>query len=97
MTQDAAFSDDAGPADGGGGWAALAAAMAPHLAQAAGPGAKPVSIALELAGPAADASVAFACRAWVERATRTLVFLGAEARGADGALAASATAVFRRS
>ena len=36
-------------------------------------------------------------KAWVERATRSLVFAQAELRGADGALAASASAVFRRS
>jgi acyl-coenzyme A thioesterase PaaI-like protein len=35
-------------------------------------------------------------RAWVERATRSLVFAQGELRRADGALAASASAVFRR-
>ena len=54
-----------------------------------------MSVALEVARPEADRAE-LSCRAWVERATRTLVFLGAEARTADGALAASATAVFRR-
>ncbi len=76
-------------------WSSLAAALAPHLSQAAGPSACPVSVALEFTGLHVDAD-ALACRAWVERATRTLVFLGAEARTGEGALAGSATAVFRR-
>lgn len=84
---------DADP--GAGAWADLAAVLAPHLARAAGPRARPVSVALELTRVEAGAS-ALAGRAWVEHTTRTLVFLGAEARTADGALAAAATAVFRR-
>lgn len=35
-------------------------------------------------------------KAWVERATRSLVFTQGELRRPDGALAASASAVFRR-
>lgn len=35
-------------------------------------------------------------KAWIERATRSLVFAQAELRRPDGALAASASAVFRR-
>jgi hypothetical protein len=35
-------------------------------------------------------------KAWIERATRSLVFAQGELRGADGRLAASASAVFRR-
>ena len=88
-----AAGDAAG--DAGSGWTAAAAALAPHLAEAAGPGAKPVSIALEIAAQDLDAK-SLVARAWVERATRTLVFLGAEARTPGGALAATATAVFRR-
>ena len=36
-------------------------------------------------------------KAWIERATRSLVFAQGELRRPDGALAASASAVFRRS
>ena len=36
------------------------------------------------------------CRAWIERATRSLMFVQAEARNGEGALAAAASAVFRR-
>lgn len=35
-------------------------------------------------------------KGWVERATRSLVFVQAELRRADGGLAASASAIFRR-
>ena len=35
-------------------------------------------------------------KAWVERGTRSLVFAQGELRRPDGALAASASAVFRR-
>ncbi len=80
----------------GEGWARVAAALAPHLADAAGADASPVSVALELGAASVSPDEPLACRAWVERATRTLVFLGAEARAADGGLVASATAVFRR-
>ena len=95
MNEDAAPAPGARLASERDDWSALAAALAPHLAQAAGAGAHPVSIALDLAGALVGPD-GLACQAWVERATRTLVFLGAEARTADGALAASATAVFRR-
>ena len=36
-------------------------------------------------------------KAWIERATRSLIFAQAELRRADGGLAASGSAIFRRS
>ena len=85
------MTDAAAPPD----WTAMALALARPLAQAAGAGTTPVSIALEFASVGASPE-GLESRAWVERGTRTLLFLGAEARTADGALAAAATAVFRR-
>lgn len=75
-------------------WAELAAGFAPVLAQAAGPGAFLVSVTLEVAKAAPAGPPRFAGR--LERATRTLAFVSGEARGADGALQASASAVFTR-
>lgn len=72
---------------------AAAAALEPALLEAAGPGAACVSVSLEFGAPARGGSLAV--EAWVERATRTLVFAAAEAR-ADGAVVAAASAVFRR-
>lgn len=76
------------------GLGALATAMEPALLEAAGPGASCVSISLEFArtpGPGALLHV----EAWVERATRTLVFVAGEAR-AEGHAAGTASALFSR-
>ena len=72
--------------------AALAAILEPALVEAAGAGAVCVSVSLEFAGRPAPGS-ALQIDAWVERATRTLVFAAAEAR-AEGELAGAASAVF---
>ena len=74
-------------------WPELAAGLAPLLQEAAGPGASAASVNLNLA--AAEPG-ALRLSAWAERATRTLVFLSAEARNEAGGLVAVATAVFRR-
>ena len=72
--------------------ASTAALLEDALREIAGPGAEPTSLIVDY-GPAA---VPCGAKAWVERATRTLVFAQAEARSADGALVAAASAVFRR-
>ncbi|MGR4862676.1 hypothetical protein [Caulobacter sp. LARHSG274] len=76
--------------------ASTAALLEDALRQIAGPGAAAASLIVDY-GPA-EALAAQDCgvKAWVERATRSLVFAQAEARSADGALVAAASAVFRK-
>lgn len=64
------------------------------LRRIAGPDALPASITIDYGAPAGEA--ASDARAWIERATRSLVFAQAELRAADGELVAAASAVFRR-
>jgi acyl-coenzyme A thioesterase PaaI-like protein len=72
----------------------LAAQLESVLRKAAGEGTALASMTVDYgAGP--DESD-LAPKAWVERATRSLVFAQGELRRADGGLAASASAVFRR-
>lgn len=78
-----------------GGPAAAAALLEPLLATAAGPGAEPVSLTLDY-GPGPRAGDPVVVEAWVDRATRTLVFAHARLLTAGGVLAASGSAVFRR-
>jgi acyl-coenzyme A thioesterase PaaI-like protein len=86
LRQDAAFP---------GGPAAAATLLEPLLASAAGVGAEPVSLTLDYGRtPAAGDPVVV--EAWVDRATRTLVFAHARLTTATGDLAASGSAVFRR-
>ncbi|WP_374573578.1 PaaI family thioesterase [Phenylobacterium sp.] len=76
--------------------AAPAALLEPALAEVSGPGAEPVSLTLDYAG-AARAGVSVVVEAWVDRATRTLVFAHGRLLAAeDGALVATGSAVFRR-
>lgn len=82
------------PADGPCGLGAIATAFEPVLLEAAGPGASCVSVSLELA-QTPPAGARLTVEAWVERATRTLVFAAAEAH-ADGVRAASTSAIFSR-
>lgn len=72
----------------------LAAQLETVLRKAAGDDAALASMTVDYAGQAGDG--ALEPKAWVERATRSLVFAQGELRRADGALAASASAVFRR-
>lgn len=75
---------------------AAAAVMLQPLLDALTDGARPVSLALDYgqAGAAGDAVVV---EAWIDRATRTLVFAhGRLTRAADGVLIASGSAVFSR-
>ncbi len=64
------------------------------LRQAAGEGTALASMTVDY-GPSSD-EAALEPKAWIERATRSLVFAQGELRRADGGLAASASAVFRR-
>ncbi len=72
----------------------LAAQLESVLRKAAGEGTALASMTVDYAGDAADSGLE--PKAWVERATRSLVFAQGELRHPDGALAASASAVFRR-
>ena len=69
-----------------------AALLEDALRQAAGTDAEPASMIIDYAA----AGPVSAHRAWIERATRSLVFAQAEARTEDGNLVAAASAVFRR-
>lgn len=75
--------------------AAHARLLQPLLAEAVGPGAEPVSLTLDYGAPVA-AGEPVGLEAWVDRATRTLVFAHARIVTAAGAMAASGSAVFRR-
>jgi acyl-coenzyme A thioesterase PaaI-like protein len=72
----------------------LAAQLETVLRKAAGEGTALASMTVDYAGEAGAADLA--SKAWVERATRSLVFAQGELRRPDGGLAASASAVFRR-
>ena len=76
------------------GMGVLVTAMEPALLEAAGPGATCVSVSLEFAKPPQMGTV-LTVEAWVERATRTLVFAAAEARS-DGHASGVASAIFSR-
>lgn len=71
----------------------LSAQMEAALREVAGEGAALTSLTVDFA-EAADG--ALEPKAWVERATRSLVFAQGELRRPNGSLAASASAVFRR-
>ena len=73
---------------------ALAMAVEPALLEAAGPDVSCVSISLEFARTP-ERGALLHVEAWVERATRTLVFVAAEAK-ADGQSTGSASAIFSR-
>ncbi|KRA56323.1 hypothetical protein ASD79_18390 [Caulobacter sp. Root655] len=77
--------------------ASTASLLETALRDVAGPAALPTSITIDYGALAHEAALAApAARAWVERSTRSLVFVQAEVRAADGALVAAASAVFRR-
>jgi acyl-coenzyme A thioesterase PaaI-like protein len=64
------------------------------LRKAAGEGAALTSLTVDYGAEGATDDLT--AKAWIERATRSLVFAQAELRRPDGALVASALAVFRR-
>lgn len=78
--------------------ASFSAQLESVLRQAAGEGTALASMNVDY-GPSSEGNAtegALEPKAWVERATRSLVFAQGELRRADGRLAASASAVFRR-
>jgi len=75
--------------------AACAALLEPALARASGEDVAAVSLTLDYGAPVA-AGEEVTVEAWIDRATRTLVFAHGRVVKADGALAASGSAVFRR-
>jgi acyl-coenzyme A thioesterase PaaI-like protein len=76
--------------------AAGAALLEPLMDQAAGPGATSVSLSLDFGVPA-KAGDEVVTEAWVERATRTLVFVhGRITLAGDEALVLTASGVYRR-
>ena len=72
----------------------LSAQLESVLRKAAGEGTSLASMTVDYGAQASTDDLE--PKAWVERATRSLVFAQAELRHPDGALAASASAVFRR-
>lgn len=75
--------------------AACAALLEPALARASGEDVAAVSLTLDYGAPV-QAGEEVTVEAWIDRATRTLVFAHGRVVKADGALAASGSAVFRR-
>lgn len=73
----------------------LSAQLESALRKAAGDGVALTSLTVDFASGEA-AMGALESRGWVERSTRSLVFAQGELRCPNGALAASASAVFRR-
>jgi acyl-coenzyme A thioesterase PaaI-like protein len=72
----------------------LATQMEAALRDVAGTDTRPSSLTIDY-GPDGE-NDDLAVRAWVERATRSLVFAQGEARRRNGTLAAAGSAVFRR-
>ncbi|UAL10389.1 hypothetical protein [Caulobacter segnis] len=72
----------------------LAAQLETVLRKAAGEGTALASMTVDYASDAGADGLE--PKGWIERATRSLVFAQGELRRPDGALAASASAVFRR-
>ena len=77
------------------GAAAAAMLLQPLLAEAAGADAQAVSLTLDY-GVSPQARAPVTLEAWVDRATRTLVFAHGRLLTASGEVAASGSAVFRR-
>ncbi|MBA4795031.1 PaaI family thioesterase [Phenylobacterium sp.] len=75
--------------------AACAVLLETALARASGEDVAAVSLTLDYGAPVA-AGDEVTVEAWIDRATRTLVFAHGRVVKADGALAASGSAVFRR-
>ncbi|MFY8208426.1 MAG: hypothetical protein ACOVOE_03670 [Caulobacter sp.] len=73
----------------------LAAQLESVLCKAAGDDASLASLTVDYG--AGETAGDLDGKAWVERATKSLIFAQGELRRADGGLAASASAIFRRS
>lgn len=72
----------------------LAAQLESVLRKAAGEGTTLTSMTVDYGAGAISGDLE--AKGWVERATKSLAFVQAELRCADGGLAASASAIFRR-
>ncbi|MFY8209041.1 MAG: hotdog domain-containing protein [Caulobacter sp.] len=72
----------------------LAAQLESVLRKAAGEGTSLTSMTVDYGS--GESAADLEAKAWVERATRSLVFVQAELRRADGGLAASGSAICRR-
>lgn len=98
-TSSAAVSSAAAPlihrAQAAAGPAPAAALLEPAMAGAIGEAAAPVSLTLDYGAPLI-AGETVTVESWVERATRTLVFVHGRVLKGDGALAATGSAVFRK-
>ena len=70
----------------------VAAMLEDALRQIAGTDAAPTSMTIDYGSNASPATT----KAWIERSTRSLLFVQAEARTQDGSPVAIASAVFRR-
>ncbi len=70
----------------------VAALLEDALRQIAGADAAPTSMTIDYG----SAAPAFTTKAWIERSTRSLMFVQAEAQAEDGSPVAIASAVFRR-
>jgi len=75
--------------------APAAALLEPAMGDAIGEPAAPVSLTLDYGAPLI-AGETVTIESWVERATRTLVFVHGRVLKGDGALAATGSAVFRK-
>ena len=74
--------------------ASLATLIEAALRDAAGADTRPSSLTIDYGSEGQDEDLLV--RAWVERATRSLVFAQVEVRRRNGTLAAAGSAVFRR-
>lgn len=70
----------------------VAALLEDALREIAGADAAPTSMTIDYGATAAPVTT----RAWIERSTRSLLFVQAEARAENGSPVAIASAVFRR-
>ena len=75
--------------------AGVAALVQSRLSDAAGAGARPVSLSLDF-GPACGAAPEGRLEAWIDRQTRSLAFVRARLEAADGRMIAAGSAVFAR-
>ncbi len=77
------------------GEAAGAILLQPLLAQVAGDGSLPVSLALDFSAALIEGHTV-QVEAWIDRATRSLIFAHGRVLGVSGDILASGSAVFRR-
>jgi hypothetical protein len=74
----------------------VAAMLEDALREIAGADAAPTSMTIDYGSTAPSSAASPKAKAWIERSTRSLIFVQAEARAEDGSPVAIASAVFRR-